>query len=713
MKRTTLNIFSTVFLFFSCLFHVGAQSFKLEDAKSYPFPNNLTTSATGSKISWAFDEQGKRNIYVAEGPDFKPRKLTNYNTDDGQEISSLSISADGKWVVFKRGGDYGSNWNDDAPVNVNSDPQPPKVQIHSISFDGKKHIEIGEGENPSISPKSDVILFTKNGQAWTAGVDGTSAAKQLFTARGITSELKWAPDGAAIAFVSNRKDHSFVGIYVNDKTPIKWISPSFYKDRSPRWSPDGSGLVFVRTAGSGGAPDEILNKKHQPWAIWKADVKTGNAAQLWKAPQTIAGSPARTHGGTNLDWAANNRIIFLSAQNGWSQLYSIPVSGGNPLLLTPGKFMVEHITLSPDKKWLYFSANTGSDKKDIDRRHIAKVPVDKAALEVFSNGTNLEWTPIVTGDSKHIAFITTIGQQPPLPALVEIDKVEHFAKNLQILAKENVPADFPTFKLIVPEQVMFNAPDGLNIHAQLFKGKGNNSNKPAIVYIHGGPSRQMLLGWNYSEYYTNAYALNQYLASLGFTVLSVNYRMGIGYGDDFQNAENCGSEGAAEYQDIKAAAIWLTKQKNIDPKRIGVYGGSYGGYLTNMALARDSKLFAAGVSIHSLGDLTAGKNNSITLTDRYEKAPDAEEAAKVAWESSPAADIATWKSPVLLIHGDDDRNVQFSQSTDLNKRLEENGTPVETLVIVDDTHHWMKYENVMKVNHATVDFFIRKLIQKK
>ena len=712
MKRTTLTIFSTVFLFFSCLFHVSAQTFKLEDAKSYPFPNNLTTSATGSKIAWAFDEQGKRNIYVAEGPAFKPRKLTNFNTDDGQEISSLSISSDGKWVVFKRGGDSGSNWNDDDPVNVNSDPQPPKVQIHSVSFDGKKHIEIGEGENPTISPNSDVILFTKNGQAWTAGVNGTSTAKQLFAARGVTSELKWAPDAAAIAFVSNRKDHSFVGIYVNDKTPIKWISPSFYKDRSPRWSPDGSGLVFVRTAGSGGAPDAILYKKHQPWSIWKADVKTGNATQLWKAPTTIAGSPARTHGGTNLHWAANNRIVFLSAEKGWSQLYSMPASGGNPLLLTPGKFMVEHITLSPDKKWLYFSANTGSDSKDIDRRHLAKVPVDKAALEVLSDGTNLEWTPIVTGDSKHIAFITTIGQQPPLPALVEIDKVHHFAKNLQILAKENVPTDFPTSKLIVPEQVMFNAPDGLNIHAQLFKGKGNNSNKPAIVYIHGGPSRQMLLGWNYSEYYTNAYALNQYLASLGFTVLSVNYRMGIGYGDDFQNAENCGSEGAAEYQDIKAAAIWLAKQKNIDPKRIGVYGGSYGGYLTNMALARDSKLFAAGVSIHSMGDLTAGENNSITLTDRYEKAPDAEKAAKVAWESSPAADMATWKSPVLLIHGDDDRNVQFSQSTDLNKRLEENSIPVESLVIVDDTHHWMKYENVMKVNHAMVDFFIRKLMQK-
>ncbi len=122
MKRTINTFLLAVFLTFLISFTGIAQSFKLDEVKSYPFPTNLTASATGSKIAWSFDEQGKRNIYVAEGPEFNPRKLTNYNTDDGQEISSLSISADGKWLVFKRGGDHGSNWKDDDPVNVNSDP---------------------------------------------------------------------------------------------------------------------------------------------------------------------------------------------------------------------------------------------------------------------------------------------------------------------------------------------------------------------------------------------------------------------------------------------------------------------------------------------------------------------------------------------------------------------------------------------------------------
>ncbi|MBG6236505.1 dipeptidyl aminopeptidase/acylaminoacyl peptidase [Pedobacter sp. CAN_A7] len=709
MRIVLFTLISCSITFFTNLHSLNAQPYRLDAVKSYPFPTSLTTAATGTRMAWAFDEQGKRNIYVAEGPDFKARRLTDYRKDDGQEISSLSISADGKWVVFIRGGDHGSSWNDESPVNVNADPIPPKVQIHAISFDGRKHIEIGEGEKPLISPKSDVLLFIKKGQPWMARIDGSTPATALFSTRGTVSELTWSPDAKAIAFVSNRSDHSFIGVYTHAKAPIKWIAPSFYRDRSPRWSPDGKGLAFIRYAGIGGKPDSILSKKHQPWSIWKADVETGQASSLWKAPQTLAGSPPATNGGTNLHWAAKDRIVFMSTHQGYSQLYSMSIAGGNALLLTPAKAIVEHLVLSPDKQWLYFSTNTGPDKKDIDRRHIARVAVDKANFQVLSPGTNLEWTPQLSGDSQYLSLITSIGQQPPLPAVISLKNLDNFKQHQKVLALAHIPSDYPVSSMVTPEQVIFNAPDGLSIHAQLFAGKGDEQKKPAIIYIHGGPSRQMLLGWNYSEYYANAYAMNQYLASQGFTVLSVNYRMGIGYGQAFQHAKRTGTTGAAEYQDIKAAAIWLSKQKGIDATRIGVYGGSYGGYLTNMALARDPKLFATGVSIHGLGDRTIGDNNSILYPDRFEKAPDAEEAAQVAWTSSPAADIHTWTAPVLLIHGDDDRNVEFGQSIDLYRRLVDKGVEVESLVIVDDTHHWMKYENVMKVNQATVDFFKRKL----
>ncbi|MEQ9567900.1 MAG: prolyl oligopeptidase family serine peptidase, partial [Pseudomonadales bacterium] len=193
--------------------------------------------------------------------------------------------------------------------------------------------------------------------------------------------------------------------------------------------------------------------------------------------------------------------------------------------------------------------------------------------------------------------------------------------------------------------------------------------------------------------------------NLGFIVITVNYRLGIGYGYEFHRPEKAGSAGASEYIDIKAAGEWLAKRPNVDPTRIGIYGGSYGGFLTAMALGRDSKLFAAGVDIHGVHDRTIRRTRNMIAPDKYEKAPDAEEALKVAWESSPVSTVDSWTSPVLIIHGDDDRNVRVSESTDLVQRLREKGVPMETMMIVDDTHHWMKWSNAIKVGNATASFF--------
>jgi dipeptidyl aminopeptidase/acylaminoacyl peptidase len=232
-----------------------------------------------------------------------------------------------------------------------------------------------------------------------------------------------------------------------------------------------------------------------------------------------------------------------------------------------------------------------------------------------------------------------------------------------------------------------------------------------VIFVHGGPPRQMLLGWHYSSYYSNAYAVNQYLASCGFVVLSVNYRLGIGYGYKFHRPADGGSRGASEYQDILAAQRWLAEQEFVDPSRIGIYGGSYGGYLTAMALGRNSDLFAAGVDISGLHDWTSRRGRPVDQRTRYEQAPDEEAALKLAWESSPVADVKGWKSPGLIIHADDDRNVEYSQSTDLVQRLSKLKAPFETLTIVDDTHHFMLFRNQLKVNEATTEFLKKTLMK--
>ena len=680
-----------------------AAPFTLTQVRSYPFPTELTAAATGARVAWAFNEQGRRNIFVAEGPAFSARQLTHYDRDDGQELSSVAVSANGQWVVFVRGGDHGSNWDDALPVNVGSNPTPPKVQIFSVPWNGGEAKAIADGDEPVVSPRSDVVAFVRGGQIWTVPIDGAAPAKAMFTARGENDDPRWSPDGARMAFVANRGDHSFIGVYTSDSTAITWLAPAFAHDRSPRWSPDGRRIAFVRLPGAGGAPDSLLPPRPNPWEIWTADATTGTAQRLWKSPETLPGSVPSTDGGPNLGWGASDRVVFLSYQDGWPHLYSIPGSGGTALLLTPGRYMAEHITLSGDGRWLVFAGNMG-DSLDLDRRHVVRVPVDRAAPEVMTPGSGLEWSPTITGDGVTLVCISATPQRPPLPATMAFAAPRAAVRTI---AADHIPADFPA-GLVTPRQVVFRSADGLTIHGQLFETPGGGSRKPAIVYVHGGPPRQMLLGWHYSDYYSNAYALNQYLASRGFIVLSVNYRLGIGYGYDFHQPPNSGARGAAEYRDVQAGAAYLRSLSRVDASRIGIYGGSYGGYLTALALARNSDLFAAGVDIHGVHDWSAYFRASDR--QRYEQAPDVDSAFATAWHSSPVASVAGWKSPVLVIHGDDDRNVRFSQSTDLVRRLAAAGVRFETLVIPDDTHHFLRYANIVKVDGAAAEFLERQLM---
>jgi dipeptidyl aminopeptidase/acylaminoacyl peptidase len=703
----SLTAITTVALFLISSVHAAksgstqAATFTLEQIKSYPFPNELTASAAGSRIAWAFNERGARNVWVAEGPDFRARKLTSYDNDEGQELTSLSISEDGKYVVYVRGGDHGSNFDSAVGVNPALTPVQMRVQIWTVPFAGGTPKLLGEGDEPVLSPKSDRVVFSRERGLWWAPIDASAPAKRLFFARGEPGSPEWSPDGSQLAFVSNRGDHSFIGIYTNDSTPILYLAPSSSRDSTPRWSPDGKRIVFVRRPGTGGAPEPILEQRAQAWALWTADAATGEGKQLWKSPFTFRGSPASTHGGVNLHWAAAGRIVFLTYLDGWPHLYSMRETGGEPMLLTPGNYMAEYISITPDRKYMLFAGNAGSDVDDIDRRHIVKVPVDKAEPTVLTPGRGLEWTPFMTGDGQHIAFISATPQRPPLPAIVPSS-----GGSPKLLAEDRLPSDYPTAQLVTPTKVVYKAPDGVVVHGQLFESKGGPAKKPAIIYVHGGPPRQMLLGWHYSDYYTNAYSQNQYLASRGYIVLSVNYRLGIGYGHDFHRPPNAGVQGAAEYLDVKAGAEYLQRLPQVDARRIGIYGGSYGGYLTALALARDSQLFAAGVDIHGVHNWTAERAAPL-LESRYEKSPDVQKALDVAWLSSPVSSIDKWKSPVLLIHGDDDRNVRFSQTTDLVRRLDKAGVSYEELIIPDDTHHFMRHANQVRVNAAVVSFFDR------
>jgi dipeptidyl aminopeptidase/acylaminoacyl peptidase len=265
-----------------------------------------------------------------------------------------------------------------------------------------------------------------------------------------------------------------------------------------------------------------------------------------------------------------------------------------------------------------------------------------------------------------------------------------------------MPQDFPARQLAVPQPVIVSAADGLKLHAQLFLPAGTNGQRhPAVLFFHGGSRRQMLLGWHYMQYYHNTYALNQYLARLGYIVLSVNYRSGTGYGMEFREALNYGATGASEFNDVQGAGLYLRSRPDVDPARIGLWGGSYGGYLTALGLARASDLFACGVDLHGVHDWNLEVPHTLMAEDPRKP----EDWARVAYESSPLADVKTWRSPVLLIQGDDDRNVSFSNMVQLVEMLRKQGVEFQQIVFPDEIHDFLLFEHWLAAYHAAVEFF--------
>ena len=676
----------------------------LERVLSYPYPSGLVASSRTGRIAWVFDQQGRRNIWTADAPDYRATALTHYATDDGEELTELSVTADGNTVVYVRGGDHDANWSDAIPPNPLSGTAQPKVVIWTVSARGGEPRMLVEGDDPVVSPRGDRVVFSKGGQLWVIPLDGSAPARQLFYARGTSGSATWSPDGSQLAFVSDRGDHSFVGVYAEDSVPVRWMAPSTSRDGSPVWSPDGKSLAFARAPGNGGAPEPMLAQVPNPWSIWIADAATGVGRAVWKSPATLRGSYPETDGGANLHWASGDRLVFLADLDGWPHLYSVATTGGAPLLLTPGEFMAELIALSSDRKSLVYAANAGSDSNDVDRRHIFRVPVDRAEPRGLTPGAGVEWTPVFTGDGQNIAFIGAGTATPPLPMVLPAAGGAPRALGSELIAA------FPGAQFVVPRKVVFKAADGTVVHGQLFERAGGATRKSGIVFVHGGPPRQMLLGWHYMDYYSHAYAVNQYFASQGYVVLSVNYRMGIGYGHEFHHPEHAGPAGSSEYQDVKAGGEYLRALPQVDPARIGIWGGSYGGLLTALALARNSDIFRTGVDLHGVHDWPNDMGMWQTNESyRPYEANDSKAAMEVAWRASPVADMATWRSPVLLIQGDDDRNVRFHQTVDLARRLQQQGVRFEELVLPDEIHGFLRHASWLMADSATVAWFRREL----
>jgi len=332
------------------------------------------------------------------------------------------------------------------------------------------------------------------------------------------------------SFVSDRRSHSFIGVYSFSANALNYLDPGTDHDRYPMWSPDSREIAFIRIPYAKDENFAAPRRTGQPWSIRVADAATGKGHEIWKAPEGRGSVFREIVSDHQVFWGADDHFVFPWEGDGWTHLYTVLAQGGRATLLTPGNFELECVSLSFDRKTIVYSSN----QNDFDRRHVWKVPVAGGTPTALTRGTGIETAPSVASDNRTVAVLRSDARMPIRPAVVSS------SGEIRDLAPQIIPASFPATQLVVPQLVIFNATDGMQIHGQLFlpADTANCVHHPAIVFVHGGPQREMLLGWHYMAYYSNSYALNQYLVSRGYIVLSIKYRGGSSYRLDYREAVN-------------------------------------------------------------------------------------------------------------------------------------------------------------------------------
>ncbi|MDQ8757632.1 prolyl oligopeptidase family serine peptidase [Sphingosinicella sp. LHD-64] len=649
----------------------------LAEALALPVASNLTGADDAPRFAWVENEAGVRNIWTAMRGQ-PARRVTASTQDDGQQLYDLAFSNDGASLAYVAGGDEEYPDEEDLP-NTGIAPMTPPQQVFVVPADGGAPVMVGQGHSPTFSPDGARLAFTRRGEIWLWVRGGE--ARWIARVSGTIDRFTWSPDGTQLLFSEDRDEHSYVAVLDSDGQRLRYLDPGLGQSVEPIFSPDGGQIAFIRymSPPAAAAPDS-----GPYWSIRVVDIATGAARTLWSAPPGQGGRYAGTRS-RNLFWSRDGLILFPWERTGWLHVFALDATrGGEPRALTGGDYEVE--TFVVDRDQLLYAANAD----DIDRRRIWRRPLRDGAPVRLGGSEGMHFFPTIAGGE--VAAIETGVSTPAHPVLLG--------------ARATPLAEVPTASgFSAPEAVVFRAADGMEIRAQFFSARGTGP-RPALVYIHGGPRRQMLLGFHPSGYYSKAYVMNQHLATLGYHVLVVNYRGGTGYGQAFRDAPDTGREGASEYRDILAAGRWLAARNDVDPARIGVWGGSWGGYLGALALARDSDLFASGVDLHGVHSMLRPVANTLS--------PEAQERARqLQWESSPLGAIERWRSPVLLIHGDDDRNVDFAQSLLLARELAARRIPYRELVFPNERHSFFRHDSWLRALRATEDFLDLTLMRRQ
>jgi dipeptidyl aminopeptidase/acylaminoacyl peptidase len=629
---------------------------------------------------------GRGSQAVTSGTDTDSQKFLR--DEERDLIDYLRKQSEGRQGGGGRGGRFGgAGGNAAAETPIARVQLGPRQSLSELELSGDgKYAWVGVIERPEGLARNQDVPNYVTASSYPEMIIGRTNVGDVQSRRLLgsvdlaTGKTMWI-DGSSFAGVERKAKPSDPDV----PRILDWALPDI--------SDDGSLAVITARAQD--------NKDR--WYL-KVDPATGKSTVIdhlhddaWIREAAIGGGGGGGFGGagSGLAWLPDNkRALFMSEKDGWMHVYSIDVSAAAPaaMQLTSGKFEVSTAQLSADRKTLFLTTS----EVHPGERHFYTMSVDGGARTKFTTMTGSN-EATVSPDEKSLAIIYSYTTKPP-----EL-YVMPFTAGAQAKQVTTTPTEeFRNFKWIDPKVITYKARDGALVYARLFTpemiGAKRDPKKPGVVFVHGaGYLQEAHKYWSSSYYRENMF--NNILASKGYVVLDPDYRASAGYGRDWRTAIYR-HMGGKDLDDVVDGAKFIVDTEKVDPKRIGVYGGSYGGFITLMAMFTTPDAFAAGAALRPVTDW-AHYNHGYTsdILNVPQNDPDAYR------QSSPIYFAEGLKGHLLICHGMVDTNVFFQDSVRLVQRLielrKENWEiepyPVENHSFTEETSWADEYKRILKL----------------